>query len=133
ALAIKWLFNFIGANSNVEDQVDPESDKATNFGDFNKLLKEKQMLEDQNRELMKSEKRIDERQVLIPRGEAANISIREGAIGADGLSQTELRFPNWQLPPLNLLKEPNKSNSKEPAIVQNGKIIEQILASFGIQ
>ncbi|BCX13657.1 MAG: hypothetical protein KatS3mg085_189 [Candidatus Dojkabacteria bacterium] len=46
--------------------------------------------------------------------------------------QPELKYPNWKLPPLNLLIPYKKTKSKEIAIEQNAKIIEQILESFNI-
>ncbi|MCA9386457.1 DNA translocase FtsK [Candidatus Dojkabacteria bacterium] len=104
-----------------------ETIKASRFGDFNNLLKNKQDDSDDGPEPMPTG--IPKKKMI----NNENINYKEGDLGADGLQQESLQFPNWQLPPLSLLFPYKKSQAKEASIKQNADIIEQILASFGIE
>ncbi len=60
-----------------------------------------------------------------------NVSFVTTAGGA--IVQTELRYPNWKLPPIDLLDPVPKLDIKNEDVKNNSTIIEQTLASFGIE
>lgn len=94
--------------------------KASMFGDFNKL---------------KPEHQEDDRttpQVNRPESEI-KVKVSEREMGELGLAQDVLAYPNWQLPQTNLLAPYRKSEAKDPHKERNAQIIEQTLASFGIE
>ncbi len=51
----------------------------------------------------------------------------------DMLMQTELKYPDWKLPPIDLLKKYSKSKPSTSGIKKNKEIIEQTLGSFGVK
>lgn len=114
----------------------PEEDgtpRAARFGDFNNLIqREKPVQQDVLSETIpeKPPKRIENK--MNPNNDDP-INFVEGELQEDGLHQDALKYPNWKLPPLNLLKPFTKPNNKEASLKQNGDIIEQILASFNIE
>ncbi|MCA9381665.1 DNA translocase FtsK [Candidatus Dojkabacteria bacterium] len=123
---LKELISKLFFYQDEEDQVEEEPVKASRFGDFNNLLKNKSQ-DDDGPEPMPTvmpKKKVAENQ---------DINYKEGDLGEDGLQQESLQFPNWKLPPLSLLFPYKKSQAKEASIKQNADIIEQILASFGIE
>lgn len=106
-------------------------EKAARLGDFNDLIRQKK-----NMPAHKDDEDDDPIKPLpVKRAQTlnSNIEIKEGEIGEDGLKQDDLKYPNWKLPPLSLLIPFKKARAHEPAIDQNARIIEQILASFGIE
>jgi len=127
--------NFFSANVDEEDEYDEEEEpeKKARFGDFNNLLKQKKEADKEEKEARNNE--IDERKVktaLARIKSQENVEVKEGQIGEDGLTQGDLKYPDWKLPPLSLLIPYKKGSSKEPAIQQNAQVIEQTLSSFGI-
>ncbi len=133
---LSWLVKFAESSSkHAVDVVDDLPERAATFGDFNKLKQanKKELLNrkpEKNLPLFegKAEPKI------IAKKEHSNlgVEVHEADLGDDGLNQDNLKYPGWKLPPLTLLLPFQKANNKEPAIEQNGKIIEQTLNSFGI-
>lgn len=118
-----------------DEEISPEN--ASTFGDFNSFLKKKK---DGKAERASAKEQDDEddkkayTEFKIPRKSSANHpEIVEGELGEDGLRQDDLKYPDWQLPPLSLLIPSKKGSNKEPAIEQNARIIEQTLGSFGVE
>lgn len=142
---VKFIFNAINSFINPEDEFDeegepdedPQLDKAKTFGDFNNVLKQKQQLKaEKDTEDSKSSfenLRQARNKPVVRKIDDANVEIKEGSLGEDGLKQETLKYPDWELPPLSLLIPYKKTKAHEPAIDQNAKIIEQILISFGIE
>lgn len=144
AMFIRWLgkvyeFLFKRGEPDVEELKVPE--KAARLGDFNDLIsKKKQAALPESKSSRKHHDDEDDdnepiRPLPVPRKQMdhAGVEIKEGAIGEDGLKQEDLKYPDWKLPPLSLLIPFKKTKAHEPAIDQNARIIEQILASFGIE
>lgn len=107
-------------------------EKASTFGDFNKLLKQKE-------EIKPKSKQRDEEILSIPvikpvntRSDSIEVIMTEEKMDRKTLTQEALNYPNWNFPPNAILLPYKKSSGKEPSIQQNGLIIEQTLASFGI-
>lgn len=129
----KWITKSGNKNENKEDKNfngnSPE--KAATFGDFNKLIKKPTVNTQVDFNQNKSEDKLHP-PVKKLHSTTSN-EIREGKLGEDGLSQSSLQYPNWRLPSLSLLLPYKKTSSKEPAIEQNGRIIEQTLRSFGVE
>lgn len=128
--AIKNFF-FVDVEDEEEEQVEP--DGKARFGDFNKLLQNKKdakkAQEDKDDE--EEGEPIPSRRIKTSHSEK-EVSVHEAQIGEDGLKQDTLKYPGWKLPPLSLLIPYKKSTGKEPTIEQNAQIIEQTLASFGV-
>ncbi len=108
-----------------------EPQRASRFGDFNDLIKKKE----KPQPVISQEEEIKPIQTppKIKDNDGSDIEYKEGEIGEDGLKRDSLQYPNWTLPPLNLLSPYKKSQSKEASIKQNASIIEQILSSFSIE
>lgn len=129
---ILWLIDLFGAKKNTSPEIQSIPEKASTFGDFNKLRKQSDAqlpLTDDKKE--KAEEMTQFKKIRVAESEVSN-EIKEGKLGEDGLKQDNLKFPDWKLPSLSLLIPYKKGLSKEPSIDQNGRIIEQTLASFGI-
>lgn len=132
----KWLKNTSGKLQEAEisdEETDPE--QASTFGDFNKLLKQKKI--DKRREV---EEEPEEKTLRIPILKPINtlsdnieVILSEEKMDRKTLTQETLNYPKWHFPPITLLLPYKKQSGKEPAIEQNAKIIEQTLASFGVQ
>lgn len=136
ALVFKWIgkaYSFI-FNRNDENENYPASqvpEKASRLGDFNDLIKQKKSMPEKSRR--DDDDEIKPLPVRRATSDNSNVEIKEGEIGEDGLKQDDLKYPGWKLPPLSLLIPYKKAKAHEPAIEQNARIIEQILASFGIE
>lgn len=125
-----------GGDDEDDEEVSPE--QATKFGDFNKLLKQKNS--DKNKKDNKPQKDDEDEEVkefvrpILKKdhSDKTGIEVKEGSIGELGLNQDQLKYPGWKLPPLSLLIPFKRATGKEPAIEQNAKVIEQTLASFDI-
>ncbi len=128
---ISWISGLFKSKESEEDNSSiPE--KASTFGDFNKFRKQtapSKQIEEKSHE--KPEEMTSFKKIRTAESEVAN-QIKEGKLGDDGLRQDTLKYPNWVLPNLSLLIPYKKGISKEPAIEQNAKIIEQTLESFDI-
>lgn len=136
AIFLAWLgkvynFFFNREKHDLDEKQLEVPEKAARLGDFNDLIRQKKN--------MPAHKDDDDDDPIKPlpvkRAQMlnSNIEIKEGEIGEDGLKQDDLKYPNWKLPPLSLLIPFKKARAHEPAIDQNARIIEQILASFGIE
>lgn len=133
-LSSVWSFlkKIWGTDEDFEDEnEDGMPENASTFGDFNKMISKKKDYTRAQQDDDGEEKRAYS-EFNIPKKPNNDPSIKEGAIGADGLRQDDLKYPDWKLPPLSLLIPNKKSTNKEPAIEQNARIIEQTLGSFGI-
>lgn len=138
AIFLGWLgkvytFLFNREKTEVDEKQIEVPEKAARLGDFNDLIRQKK-----NMPAHKDDDDDEEDQIKplpVKRAQTLNsdIEIKEGEIGEDGLKQDDLKYPNWKLPPLSLLIPFKKARAHEPAIDQNARIIEQILASFGIE
>jgi DNA segregation ATPase FtsK/SpoIIIE-like protein len=133
---IRTLFFESDEDKSLKEEVKNEDiKKASKFGDFNDLLKQKaknalHIDDDQDDEPLEEVKLPE---VIKKKVSNEDIEYKEGALGEDGLSTDALQYPDWQLPPLSLLTPFKKSQVKEDAIDQNAEIIEQILRSFAIE
>lgn len=61
----------------------------------------------------------------------SNVQITEAQL-EDGLSQSSLKYPGWQLPPVSLLSPYKKIKPKDADTQHNAEVIIKTLASFGI-
>ncbi|MBD3362901.1 DUF87 domain-containing protein [Candidatus Dojkabacteria bacterium] len=61
------------------------------------------------------------------------IKYKKSEENEDLLLHDELQFPDWELPPLDLLKRDGKRKSIKSDIEKNSKIIEQTLKSFNVK
>lgn len=102
--------------------------KASRFGDFNEQIAAKE-----------KEPALNPRHKDIPPAKEEKIAqsgievvVGEKQIGDQGLSASELQYPNWKLPPLSLLNPYRKMQLKDANLDRNAKIIEQTLLSFNI-
>jgi DNA segregation ATPase FtsK/SpoIIIE-like protein len=132
--AFGFIKNFFFVDVEEDDYKEPDIEgKAARFGDFNRLIKN-----NKPEKVVKNNNDRDEIAPLrvVPKIKSAHsdteVEVREAHIGEEGLKQDTLKFPGWQLPPLSLLIPYKKSSGKEPTIEQNANIIEQTLASFGV-
>jgi DNA segregation ATPase FtsK/SpoIIIE-like protein len=110
-------------------------EKASTFGDFNKLIKQKKVTSKTDKK--KSE---EDEMVRIPVLKPINVVsdnieviLTEEQMDRKTLIQDSLNYPNWHFPPSSILLPYKKLSGKEPAIEQNAHIIEQTLGSFGVQ
>lgn len=135
----KWLKNTSNKFQEQEEMnEEPQQlEKAATFGDFNKLLKQKNIDKRKDRE---KESDNEEKTLRIPILKPINtlsdnieVILTEEKMDRKTLTQENLNYPKWHFPPLTLLLPYKRQSGKEPAIEQNAKIIEQTLASFGVQ
>ncbi|MBE2280413.1 MAG: DUF87 domain-containing protein [Ignavibacteriaceae bacterium] len=132
---IAKVYNYL-FNREISEEVQPEVPvKASRLGDFNALINQKKNMPDKDSKDDDDDEPIRPLPVPMKRSQSDkdNVEIKEGEIGEDGLKQDDLKYPGWKLPPLSLLIPFKKAKAHEPAIDQNARIIEQILASFGIE
>ncbi len=132
-LFIKFFRMFIPSKKEIDPKDlknnDGTPERAATFGDFNKLIKKPLPNTAPDSSLNRPEDRLKQKRFQS----TTSNEIKEGKLGEDGLSQSSLQYPNWKLPSLSLLLPYRKTSSKEPAIEQNGRIIEQTLRSFGVE
>jgi S-DNA-T family DNA segregation ATPase FtsK/SpoIIIE len=138
ASLFKFLFGKIESGEKESKKAeDVPIEKASRFGDFNSFLKkpteEKGSKNDQKEE--KNSYNDNEIPAVVKKksGNENSVDVKTSEIGEDGLSQDQLKFPDWKLPPLSLLAPFKKSKAKDPTIKQKADIIEQILESFKIE
>lgn len=110
-------------------------EKASTFGDFNKLLKQKQQIEKDAKDKKQDMKSIIDQPARIQpkKRDSEGVEIQDAGDWDNGLKQEYLKYSGWKLPPLNLLIPYKKTQTSEPAINQNANIIRQTLHSFGIE
>jgi S-DNA-T family DNA segregation ATPase FtsK/SpoIIIE len=132
------------SKSKLGKEVLPE--KAATFGDFNKIIKEKKLEVNkpvEDKRLMHKDLNPDKSSFTKPlvqggqrAGQSADgeqLEFGEEKMDRKTLTQESLNYSRWNNPPLSILLPYKKSTGKEPAIEQNARIIEQTLASFGIE
>lgn len=103
--------------------------KATRYGDFQKTPIGVPARNTAPVEMPHAPERIQPKPHLPT---DTNVEIKEGVLGEQGLSQAQLNYPDWKLPPLSLLKPYKKIKSKDADTDRNAQIIEQTLSSFGV-
>lgn len=115
-----------------------EFGQASTFGDFNKLLKNKTQTD--NKPQKKHDHDVEEETVKIPvikpinaKSDNIEVILTEEKMDRKTLTQESLNYKGWRTPPITILHPYKKLSGKEPAIEQNAKIIEQTLASFGVE
>ncbi|RMD76878.1 DNA translocase FtsK [Candidatus Dojkabacteria bacterium] len=101
-----------------------EVEVTQRFDDFNKEIK-KTRIEENTKVKTRSNKEVLD---YIP--QSSNTQVNGST--DKGLEETTLRYPNWKLPPISLLIPYQRTNQKENSILENTKIIEKTLLSFGI-
>lgn len=102
--------------------------KATRFGDFQRQNQINQPVQQASQVQPEQHSQPDLKQLA----KDANVEIKEAQLGEDGLSQSQLNYPDWRLPPLSLLKPYKKIKPRDADTDRNAQIIEQTLSSFGI-
>ena len=110
--------------------------KASTFGDFNKLLKQKNVPEKDTSKRKKEAPETVSIPVLKPKNllsDSIEVIMTEEKMDRKTLTQDALNYPSWKFPPQSILLPYKKLSGKEPAIDQNAKIIEQTLASFMVE
>jgi len=119
-------------DSNKKGDHNVEDLEASTFGDFNKYIKYKDNQKEVKNDISQIEKEERSKSKEYSKPDLG-VDVTEVSIGEKGLNLDSTRYPNWKLPPLSLLIPFKKSNKNEPMIVQNSKVIEQTLMSFGIE
>jgi DNA segregation ATPase FtsK/SpoIIIE-like protein len=81
-------------------------------------------------------KEIEQYDHIVPkvrvRAGDTNVEVKEAEVGDGGLSQEQLKYPDWQLPPVNLLTPFRRTKPNDTNRQRNGQIIERILQSFNV-
>lgn len=150
-VVIRWIVNSVkvilierneeNPDKSKKQKMPEEEVKASTFGDFNKLLTNKKLEQQQKNDQAKAElasyKTLDVQKPVdkLPKKDIdiTDVEIKEALIGDEGLKNDELKYPSWKLPPLSLLIPYKKEKPNEPSIQQNARVIEQILQSFDIE
>jgi len=109
------------------NQTDLISGKATRYGDFQRQNQPKILIAQANQ----TQTEVHQPN-LKELARDANVEIKEAKLGENGLSQSQLNYPNWRLPPLSLLKPYKKIKPRDADTDRNAQIIEQTLSSFGV-
>lgn len=139
ALIIEYLGKILNwlktAGTNLQEKKDDnqEFEKASTFGDFNKMLKQKSQENQNNKPQEHEVVRIPVIKPVNTLSDNIEVILSEERMDRKTLTQESLNYSNWQFPPLSILLPYKKLSGKEPAIEQNAKIIEQTLASFGVE
>ena len=137
-IMISWIVKLIQASTKKRPEEKVAIEKASTFGDFNTLLRQKKESQEEskynkeNRRESMSDFAASKMRLPLKKSDK-NVAITEKEIGEDGLTQEQLKYPSWQLPPISLLIPFRRAKAQEPAIDQNARVIEQILSSFDIQ
>jgi DNA segregation ATPase FtsK/SpoIIIE-like protein len=125
-----------------EEEVAVETIKASRFGDFNELLAKKKQTrpevvnieeDEEESESLKTKELPFSGKKPTTKDDNTTVEFKEATLGDEGLKQEQIKFPEWQLPPLSLLIPFKRTKSQEPTIKQNANIIEQILESFNVE
>jgi DNA segregation ATPase FtsK/SpoIIIE-like protein len=115
----------------VKTGVNGDLNTAKRFGDFQRKQEAPKLAEPDRRP--DAETASHQHQATIEEiAAAAHVGIREKVIGEEGLSQSELAYPDWKLPPVTLLEPFERVKSQDADTGRNAEIIERTLASFGI-
>lgn len=127
-----WL-KTAGGNLQDKEEATQEFEKASTFGDFNKMLKQKS---EETKKAKPQEHEVVKIPVIKPVNTVSDnieVILSEEKMDRKTLTQESLNYSSWHFPPLSILLPYKKLSGKEPAIEQNAKIIEQTLASFGVE
>lgn len=123
---LEWFLKGLGSLFiNKGDTQEIKNDMPANptkFGDLQKFDQQKDKREDKH-----------EKPIQLPhRNSDVKVTVSEAELGEAGLAQSQLKYPNWQLPPLSLLSPYRKTKAEEANKDRNGKIIELTLRNFNI-
>jgi len=109
-----------------EDKIEGEK-KAEMFSDFRQQQKDVHKTQEDEQQKHGRDTSEDKHSEM-PKVEVKEVSAGEGAFVNE-----ELQFPNWKLPPVDLLNPYKKFKPSQEDIKRNADIIEQTLRSFGIK
>lgn len=116
-----------------KEEIAPLPSKATRFGDFQRQPVAQQTSNNVQQRSESTKPQTESVQPDIKQlAKDANVEIKEAELGDNGLSQSQLNYPDWRLPPLSLLKNYKKIKPKDADTERNAQIIEQTLSSFGV-
>jgi len=101
------------------------TDKPAMFGDFRNQAENNSQNEKSQRPNLRAESTI--------KSSMPDIKIQMVEATDAAVVQSELKYPNWKLPPLDLLDPIPKIEPPKEDVKNNSTIIEQTLASFGIE
>lgn len=124
----RWFFTYRGGQEEEGEEPAAETQdmtKASRFSDFHRNEEPKPI--EKPREL----EPIEEKMPKVQPNFAVSSEGGDEATG-EGLSFAELKYPNWQLPPVTLLDPYKKAKPSDADKERNAKIIEQTLLSFDI-
>lgn len=99
-----------------------EEEKPNTFGDFRK----KQETQGEDTSTQEEEKPV------VSSGPAKKVAVKETSVDGAFVNE-ELQYPNWKLPPSDLLDTFKKGKQSQDNINKNADIIEQTLQSFGVK
>ncbi len=121
--------------SGKEESGQPQTTKR--FGDFQRQFAKPAEATTKNTDSSKAIAAVtstqsSKQQTLDEIAENADVQIKEAEMGEDGLSQSELKYPDWKLPPISLLSPYKRVKPQDSDTQRNAEIIEQTLASFSI-
>lgn len=105
------------------------SNKIETFGGFREKDKKEEKKE-KPQEIIKEEKKPEETKADDNR---PHVDVKEVSGGEGAFVNKELQFPDWKLPPSDLLNPFTKFKPSQEDIRRNTEIIEQTLASFGVK
>ncbi len=129
----KWILGPAKPKKMELDKEEPtlEPAEATMFGDF---AARKHL----NKPIVEEEEEPEEDHKTAPRvkdsmDDAQRIAIKEAEHKEGAFVNDELMFPDWKLPPIDLLNPVVKKKRSQEDIKQYADIIEQTLQSFGVK
>jgi len=73
------------------------------------------------------------KQILKTKIAQPKVAVKEVSAGEGAFANEELQYPNWKLPPTDLLNPYTKFKPLQEDIKKNADIIEQTLQSFGVK
>ena len=135
--ALQWLFSGISSlkpkskEALVQNKmtVDPDTNNtAATFGDFRK--NDKSMVDVPVVNINADPKTVSD--VSDKKIKQPNVNIKEESVEGAYVN-SELQYPHWKLPGLDLLNDFKKEEPSHENIKKNADIIEQTLRSFGIK
>ncbi|HEX9805067.1 MAG TPA: DNA translocase FtsK [Candidatus Dojkabacteria bacterium] len=123
----EWIKGAIPDKKALEQKLDGENQaegkKATMFSDFrDKNQVQNQVSEGPDTNISREESGIK-----------PQVSIKEVSSGDGAFVNEELQYPDWKLPPTDLLNPFTKFKPAQEDIKRNSDIVEQTLNSFGVQ
>lgn len=132
-----WMFNRSSDLLSADEEPEQENtalEKASRFSDFKRDpqldSKPKAPIELEPVEKPEESAAI---QAAVKKLEAEEgVKVTTAELGELGLASSELKYPNWQLPPSSLLNQYKKTKATDADKDRNARIIEQTLMSFDI-